>query len=341
MPHQADTPLVSIIIKALNEEAKIAACIESALAALKNCYGEVILADSGSTDRTIEIASAYPIRIVQLADTSQRRCGIGPQLGYQFSHGEFVYILDGDMEMDPEFIEHAVREMQADEKLGGVAGIVDEQSIGSMQFRGRQMRNEEGTAGDASWLDMGGLYRRRALEQVGYMSNRNLHAYEEQELGLRLRSKNWTLRRLPVRSVKHWGHTEATLPLLAKRWRSGYAMGSGEILRASLGRAYFGGILKTQKHTLFTLGLIGLLLIGLVTAPATHVFLVSWLLIMVLLVIYRIAKHKNIRDGLLSIIVWHVNAVALVRGFMHTPVDPNTKIDAVIITDYQPRKTPM
>ena len=72
---------VSIVIKALNEEKNICAAIESALAAVADVGGEVILADSCSTDRTVELASRYPIRVVQLANPSERCCGIGPQLG--------------------------------------------------------------------------------------------------------------------------------------------------------------------------------------------------------------------------------------------------------------------
>src|SRR6476659_2248742 len=77
------TVTVSIIIKALNEERHIEAAVRSALAAIGALDGEVILADSGSSDRTIEIARQYPIAIVQLAHPAERRCGIGPQLGYQ------------------------------------------------------------------------------------------------------------------------------------------------------------------------------------------------------------------------------------------------------------------
>ncbi len=61
-------PNVSIVIKALNEERHIAAAIESAIAALEGMRGdgEIILADSASTDRTVEIAANYPIKIVSL-----------------------------------------------------------------------------------------------------------------------------------------------------------------------------------------------------------------------------------------------------------------------------------
>ena len=47
---------VSVIIKAFNEEKNIVAAIESSLAAVAEMGGEVILADSHSTDRTVELA---------------------------------------------------------------------------------------------------------------------------------------------------------------------------------------------------------------------------------------------------------------------------------------------
>ena len=48
---------VSVIIKAFNEERNICAAIESSLAAVAEVGGEVILADSSSTDRTVELAT--------------------------------------------------------------------------------------------------------------------------------------------------------------------------------------------------------------------------------------------------------------------------------------------
>ncbi len=102
---------ISIVIKALNEAARIKDAIESALRALEGIGGEVVLADSGSTDGTVEIASAYPVAIVQLEDWSEKRCGIGPQLGYQFCRGEFIYILDGDMLLDAAFLPAALNHL--------------------------------------------------------------------------------------------------------------------------------------------------------------------------------------------------------------------------------------
>src|SRR5262245_62095924 len=92
-------PRVSILIKALNEETNIAGAIESAIAALDGISGEILLADSLSTDATVEVARTYPIRIVTLARARDRSCGIGAQLGYQYSSGDYICVMDGDQRL--------------------------------------------------------------------------------------------------------------------------------------------------------------------------------------------------------------------------------------------------
>ena len=55
----------SIVIRACNEEKHIAQLLEGiAHQSLKDV--EIILVDSGSTDCTLEIASRYPIHVVQI-----------------------------------------------------------------------------------------------------------------------------------------------------------------------------------------------------------------------------------------------------------------------------------
>ena len=160
---------VSIIIKALNEENRIVAAVKSALAAVGTVGGEVVLADSCSSDKTVALASAFPIRIVQLARAEQRCCGVGPQLGYQHSAGEYVYILDGDMEMLPGFLRQALAFMETHPDVAGVGGRVVETNTISLEYVGRVERGlSHMQAGSVDRLDMGGLYRRTAVEQTGY-----------------------------------------------------------------------------------------------------------------------------------------------------------------------------
>jgi glycosyltransferase involved in cell wall biosynthesis len=325
------TVRITVIIKALNEEVHIGAAISSALAAIGTVSGEVVLADSGSTDRTVEIARQYPIVVLQLKNPAERRCGIGPQLGYQMARGDFVYILDGDMELDASFLPAALEEMRADSRLGGVAGLVEEQSDASYQFRGRKRRGAGAIAGNCEWLDMGGLYRAAALREVLYFSDRNLHAYEEMDLGLRLGARGWKLRRIATRGVVHHGRPEGNWALLSRRWRSRYLDGAGELLRAAVGRPYFARAAATQRH-LFAALLIWMGLIAGVGALPTS----KWPLLLTAggvtgLVLIRALRCGSIADACFGQIVWQVTALAMVRGFFAKAGNPAMPIEYNIL----------
>ena len=112
-------PRVSILIKALNEEDNIAEAIESAIAALDGLSGEIILADSLSTDATVEIAEKYPIQIVTLAQAKDRSCGVGGQLGYQYSAGDYICQMDGDQRLYRGFLAAAIECLEADQHPRG------------------------------------------------------------------------------------------------------------------------------------------------------------------------------------------------------------------------------
>lgn len=325
--HEA-RPRVSIIIKALNEAEHIDACVRSAVAAAGLVGGEVILADSGSTDGTVELAAKHPIRIVQLANREERRCGIGPQLGYEHARGEFLYVLDGDMELDPAFLPAALAAFATDAELGGVAGLVEETSEASYQFRGRQRRRREATPGLTEWLDMGGLYRGAAVRASGYLSDRNLHAYEEQDLGLRLGAAGWRLRRLDVRSVVHHGYTDSSLVLLRGRWRSGYIDGAGELLRVSLGRSYFWRVARSFKHLFVGLAIWAGLLAGLVLLPVTGLVLLAVCAVMGALIVMRLLRGSSLADACFAQVVWQTTALALLRGFFSAKVPPTRPVAA-------------
>lgn len=322
---------VSIVIKALNEEERIEAALRSSLAAAERSGGEVILADSASTDDTVAIASRFPVAIVQLKNVEDRRCGAGPQLGYQVARGEYVYILDGDMELDPEFLPAALEVMQADEMLGGVAGLVEEQSDASYQFRGRKRRRHEAAAGDARWLDMGGLYRSAALREVGYFSNRNLHAYEEMDLGLRLNHAGWRLRRLPIRSVRHYGYAEGNWELLKRRWRSRYLDGAGEILRASLNKPWFREVVRSQKHLFVGLAIWIGAIAGLLLLPVTPWLLAAVAVVVFLLIALRAHRAGSVADALFGQVVWQTTSLAMLRGLLRRPVDPHCSVEYVLL----------
>ena len=248
-PDGAPRCRISVIIKAFNEEKNICAAIESSLAAVAEMGGEVILADSHSTDHTVELASEYPIRVVQLLHPRERCCGVGPHLGYQHARGEYLYILDGDMKMLPDFLPAALSFLAQHPEAAGVGGRLVELNNESMEYRERGLRAAAHLSpGEVDRLDGGGLYRRRAIEEAGYFSDRNLHGYEEFDLAVRLRSRGWKLWRIPVDAATHYGHDTPPYRLLMRRWRARYVRGLGELLRGALGQPHMRLVLRGMRE---------------------------------------------------------------------------------------------
>ncbi len=324
---------ISIIIKALNEEKYIAQSIESALKAIEGLPGEVILADSLSTDKTIEIAKNYPVKIVQLTKPEDKCCGIGAQLGYQYATGKYVYILDGDMELETDFISAAIEIMESRPELGGIAGIVTEYGGGNYEFEARKKQSELwAESGEKEWLDMGGLYRREAVESVGYLTNKFLHAYEEQELGMRLVSKGWKIERQNLPSVKHYGHTVDTASLMLKRWKSKYIDGSGELLRNSIGEPYFNTVVKSNSRLIFMSFVFGGFILSFFAIPFTAVPFAGFLALLFSLYLALVIRKKDFTQALTSFVLWPVRTAGFVRGLLRSPGSPESHIESRVVS---------
>jgi len=327
---------VTVVIKALNEEKRIANAIQSSLAAVSQFGGQVILADSCSTDRTVEIAQAFPVTIVQLTNANERCCGIGPQLGYQYSTGDYIYILDGDMEMLPDFLVKAVAFLDTHPEIAGVGGQVVEMNTESLEYISRNERaSGHMQAGQVDRLDMGGLYRRTAVKQTGYFSNKNLHSYEEYDLGVRLRAAGWQLYRLPIESVNHYGHDAPAYELLTKRWKSGYICGLGEVVRAAFGKPHLRMVLGEVRELKIYLATIiwWLLLFAILLSPLNTI---AKLLLFAACLSAPFAlmslKKKNLAKAVFSIVSWSFNAAGLLRGLFRNQKNPQDSIDSQTIS---------
>lgn len=89
---------LTVAILTLNEEKRIATCIRSASFA-----DQIIVADSGSKDRTREIAQSLGAEVHLYPDWE----GFAVQRNRLLSHakGEYIFFLDADEEFTPELVE--------------------------------------------------------------------------------------------------------------------------------------------------------------------------------------------------------------------------------------------
>ena len=81
-------PVCSIIIRSYNEEKHLERLLEGILQQTVKDV-EIILVDSGSTDNTIEIASRYPVRVLQIPP-QEFTFGRSLNLGIQHAQSEFL-----------------------------------------------------------------------------------------------------------------------------------------------------------------------------------------------------------------------------------------------------------
>jgi glycosyltransferase involved in cell wall biosynthesis len=104
--------MFSIYILTFNEEIDIAACIESALLS-----DDVVVIDSCSTDRTVEIASQYPVRVIQHPFESHGKQRTWMLESVPPKH-DWVYILEADERMTPALFQECLTAIEDDRYVG-------------------------------------------------------------------------------------------------------------------------------------------------------------------------------------------------------------------------------
>jgi glycosyltransferase involved in cell wall biosynthesis len=332
--HPVPQPELSVVIKALNEAEKIEACLRSVLAATDAATTEIIVADSLSDDATVAVAARFPVKVVQLAKIADRGCGSAAQLGFQYARGKRLLLLDGDMELDPAFLPAAHAALDADPKLAGVAGLVIDRVM-TMEFRRRnQKQAHSDKPGVLDHLNGGGLFRMEALRPFGFLTDRNLHACEELELGIRLTAAGWRLRRLDQPSVYHYGHATAAFPLLLRRWKTRYLHGHGELLRAKWGTALWWRCLRPARIYLAVIlwwAILLALLAGALFSPLHGLASTTALaIVLVVPVVLQCLRKRSLAMGLYSIALLNFHAAALVAGLLTPRVDPAQRIDSIV-----------
>ncbi|MNH97058.1 N-glycosyltransferase [compost metagenome] len=319
---------VSIIIKTLDDEKRIARTIECALKALPDGEGEIIVTDLGSRDRTIEIASTYPVRLTQIARPARFRSGAGSQLGYQYARHDFICLIDADMELDPAFLPEAIAFLERHSRTGGVTGHIDTTVVSGNGFA------SDNRIGAVDQLAGGGLYRRRAIDAIDYMADRNLHGYEELNLGIRLRSAGWKLHRLDRRFARHHGHDARSRDLLLQQVKTKEPFGIGELLRAATGKPYFYRLLRALPE-LGILALVWSFMFGSMLLVATLPSVTMPALIIAaglgLVVAVTSLRTGRLKTGLYTVIIRFLQAIALPVGYITPRRNPRSWIESRLL----------
>lgn len=119
-------PTLSVVIVTRNEAEHIEDCLSSVFDLCRDGPPfEVILVDSNSTDDTVELASEFPITILQIPDDELASPGAGRYVGTHHATGDYLLFVDGDMEVVDGWLDDALELVQR-ESTAGVTGHLNQ-----------------------------------------------------------------------------------------------------------------------------------------------------------------------------------------------------------------------
>lgn len=110
---------VTVVVIGRNEARNLPRCFAS----IQKLTRRIVFVDSNSSDRSVEIAREYGIPVIVVLDSNFYSASLGRMVGARKCETPLIQFLDGDMELDPDWIPTAARFMNENLKAGVVHGF--------------------------------------------------------------------------------------------------------------------------------------------------------------------------------------------------------------------------
>lgn len=251
-----------------NEGERLRICLASLGQAAR-----VIYVDSGSTDGSPALARALGAEVVDL-DMSQpftaaraRNTGL-EALRAAGTRPEFVIFIDGDCELQAEFVPQAMAKMQAEPRAAVVCGRRRERHPQASVYNAQCDREWDTPVGEALACGGDALMRMAALDEIGGYDP-SLIAGEEPEMCVRLRACGWSIWRIDAEMTLH----DAAMTTFGQFWkrtrRAGHAFAEGAYMHGAAPEHHF--VAETKRAAAWGLALPVVSVLLLLAAPALGV----------------------------------------------------------------------
>jgi GT2 family glycosyltransferase len=221
------TSRIGVVVIGRNEGERLRVCLEAI--PLRAC--EIVYVDSGSSDGSLERAVRFGAFGIELDATlpftaaRARNAGLRTLLALA-PEVEFVQFLDGDCELDREWLARGFAFLWHSPRHAVVCGRVRERHPERSVFNRLCEWEWEAPAGDVKACGGNALVRVSAFRAMGGFREQVI-AGEEPELCVRLRQAGWRVHRLASEMVLH----DAAMTRFSQWWRrttrSGHAFAEG------------------------------------------------------------------------------------------------------------------
>jgi glycosyltransferase involved in cell wall biosynthesis len=253
-------------VVAKNEEKNIERCLKSIVQAMEgqNISHEIVLVDSFSTDRTVEIVKEYPVKIFQIPEDVFKSAPAGKYVGIMKSNGKFIQLIDADMTIDEKWIPLSLSLLKKSAtNVLGVFGYCTQEEYKnelskdySKMFQTTKVENEK-----EKYRFVGGILFKGTIREMDNI-NPFLSAEEEEEIYPKLKARGIRLVYQDIEMVHHYGADDEDQKTMDRRfnilWRA-----QGYILKIALHnkpiRSYW--LPKYKSFLAYSIGFLSVLII--------------------------------------------------------------------------------
>lgn len=210
--------MISFIIVGRNEEKNLKRCFESIYNTIHYNYikdYEIIYVDSKSTDRSISIAEEYEqIKICRILGYCN--AAIARNIGATESNGNILFFIDGDMEIEKEFISHVL-----DQKMNLKYDMVSGQVLDIIEGIPDKLRYPKENSLSFKIIrriaSPGGIFiiKKENWKSVNGMKTK-YNTGEEPDLLYRLLKKGFTFIRIDENISKHYTYSQLDM---TRKWK--------------------------------------------------------------------------------------------------------------------------
>lgn len=331
---------LSVVVITRNEEKNIDRCLSSIFEKVREFnIEEVIVVDSASTDKTIEIVKKYPCKIIKLDPTLPLSPSAGCYVGNHFARGEYVFFIGGDMVLNSGWFQEAMQFMRRKEygALGGSLIQISEGSEITEAIKKKIKKAEKKFGyGVKCVKTVGGamLIKKKVLDEVGSFTP-YLMRLMEGDLCHKIVYSGYKIVYLPYPLVTHYGRIDIKPEELFQHKKAD-AFATGQILKKSLRERNFRIFLwriATLKNE-FIMALLLLISICSLTLyfPIRSLNLFFLPLIgLLLFFIFLYSKIRNFKKTLKRFFGINYRLLYIIKGFLVKSYKPKMYLENIKI----------
>jgi GT2 family glycosyltransferase len=289
--------LVGAVVIGRNEGERLKRCLQS----IVPLVDRIVYVDSGSTDGSVEYARSINVDVVGLDMSMPFSAGRARNEGFFYLQEEhpdlkYVHFIDGDCELDREWLAFAFAFLEKKKDCAVAAGRRKEKYPQATVYNLLCDIEWNTPIGEAASCGGDFLIRCEAFVQVNGF-NPIVVAGEEPDLCYRLRHKGWSIYRLDMDMTLH----DAAITKFSQWWkravRSGHAYAQGYMLHRKDGLGYYRKpCLQIWLWALFFP--VAVVTATLLVSPLFFLFFLAYLAQFVKITLYIHNRLKNLQQSI-------------------------------------------